>query len=48
MLIFMLLKCSESICLKNAPNIPAKNFYALTRLDENKAKYPMLIFGDAK
>ncbi|CAL9112437.1 unnamed protein product [Musa textilis] len=26
------------ICLKNAPNIPAKNFHALTRLDENRAK----------
>jgi malate dehydrogenase (NADP+) len=24
--------------LKNAPNIPAKNFHALTRLDENRAK----------
>ncbi|CAM0911592.1 unnamed protein product [Alopecurus aequalis] len=26
------------ICLKNAPNLPAKNFHALTRLDENRAK----------
>ncbi|KAH7691684.1 Malate dehydrogenase (NADP(+)) protein [Dioscorea alata] len=26
------------ICMKNAPNIPAKNFHALTRLDENRAK----------
>ncbi|XP_031502671.1 malate dehydrogenase [NADP], chloroplastic-like [Nymphaea colorata] len=26
------------ICLKNAPNIPARNFHALTRLDENRAK----------
>eukprot|EP00249_Psilotum_nudum_P017111 c26166_g7_i1 orf=396-2072(-) len=26
------------ICLKNAPNIPKKNFHALTRLDENRAK----------
>ncbi|KAG7012923.1 Malate dehydrogenase [NADP], chloroplastic, partial [Cucurbita argyrosperma subsp. argyrosperma] len=26
------------ICLKNAPKIPAKNFHALTRLDENRAK----------
>ncbi|PON98607.1 Malate dehydrogenase, NADP-dependent [Trema orientale] len=26
------------ICLKNAPNIPATNFHALTRLDENRAK----------
>ncbi|XAR72152.1 Malate dehydrogenase (NADP(+)) [Bertholletia excelsa] len=26
------------ICLKNAPDIPAKNFHALTRLDENRAK----------
>jgi malate dehydrogenase (NADP+) len=24
--------------LKNAPNIPAKKFHALTRLDENRAK----------
>ncbi|CAA6673323.1 unnamed protein product [Spirodela intermedia] len=24
------------ICLKNAPNIPPKNFHALTRLDENR------------
>lgn len=29
---------SALICLKNAPNIPAKNFHALTRLDENRAK----------
>ncbi|CAI0410840.1 unnamed protein product [Linum tenue] len=26
------------ICMKNAPKIPAKNFHALTRLDENRAK----------
>ncbi|CAL5080237.1 unnamed protein product [Urochloa decumbens] len=26
------------ICLKNAPDIPSKNFHALTRLDENRAK----------
>ncbi|KAL6656529.1 hypothetical protein ACP70R_007355 [Stipagrostis hirtigluma subsp. patula] len=26
------------ICLKNAPDIPAKNFHALTRLDENRSK----------
>ncbi|XP_031102345.1 malate dehydrogenase [NADP], chloroplastic-like isoform X1 [Ipomoea triloba] len=26
------------ICLKNAPGIPAKNFHALTKLDENQAK----------
>uniref|UniRef100_A0A221C784 Malate dehydrogenase [NADP], chloroplastic n=1 Tax=Amaranthus tricolor TaxID=29722 RepID=A0A221C784_AMATR len=26
------------ICLKNAPDIPAKNFHALTRLEENRAK----------
>ncbi|BFI06637.1 malate dehydrogenase (NADP+) [Marchantia polymorpha subsp. ruderalis] len=26
------------IALKNAPRIPAKNFHALTRLDENRAK----------
>ncbi|GAA0164262.1 dehydrogenase [Lithospermum erythrorhizon] len=26
------------ICMKNAPNIPPKNFHALTRLDENRAK----------
>lgn len=26
------------ICLKNAPKIPPKNFHALTRLDENRAK----------
>ncbi|CAN6210136.1 unnamed protein product [Urochloa humidicola] len=26
------------ICLKNAPDIPPKNFHALTRLDENRAK----------
>ena len=30
--------CSALICMKNAPNIPAKNFHALTRLDENRAK----------
>ncbi|KAI5080783.1 hypothetical protein GOP47_0003966 [Adiantum capillus-veneris] len=26
------------ICMKNAPRIPKKNFHALTRLDENRAK----------
>ncbi|EFJ30479.1 hypothetical protein SELMODRAFT_270710 [Selaginella moellendorffii] len=26
------------ICMKNAPRIPSKNFHALTRLDENRAK----------
>ncbi|MCO5596668.1 hypothetical protein L7F22_050736 [Adiantum nelumboides] len=26
------------ICMKNAPRIPNKNFHALTRLDENRAK----------
>ncbi|KAM0019468.1 putative malate dehydrogenase (NADP(+)) [Helianthus debilis subsp. tardiflorus] len=26
------------ICMKNAPKIPPKNFHALTRLDENRAK----------
>ncbi|KAK3124145.1 hypothetical protein QOZ80_8AG0641120 [Eleusine coracana subsp. coracana] len=26
------------ICIKNAPDLPAKNFHALTRLDENRAK----------
>ncbi|KAF8675229.1 hypothetical protein HU200_047898 [Digitaria exilis] len=26
------------ICLKNAPDLPPKNFHALTRLDENRAK----------
>eukprot|EP00245_Coleochaete_scutata_P002531 TRINITY_DN133_c0_g1_i1.p1 TRINITY_DN133_c0_g1~~TRINITY_DN133_c0_g1_i1.p1 ORF type:complete len:453 (+),score=92.73 TRINITY_DN133_c0_g1_i1:178-1536(+) len=26
------------ICMKNAPKIPKKNFHALTRLDENRAK----------
>ncbi|XP_043699803.1 malate dehydrogenase [NADP], chloroplastic-like [Telopea speciosissima] len=29
---------SALIFLKNTPNIPAKNFHALTRLDENRAK----------
>ncbi|KAJ6727328.1 malate dehydrogenase [Salix purpurea] len=33
-----LVMSSALICLKNAPNIPAKNFHALTRLDENRAK----------
>lgn len=33
-----LFDCSALICMKNAPNIPAKNFHALTRLDENRAK----------
>ncbi|CAL9192271.1 unnamed protein product [Musa hybrid cultivar] len=31
-------KTNALICLKNAPNISAKNFHALTRLDENRAK----------
>jgi hypothetical protein len=35
--------CSALICLKNAPNIPAKNFHALTRLDENRAKCQVTI-----
>eukprot|EP00250_Pteridium_aquilinum_P013386 c21311_g1_i1 orf=368-1744(+) len=26
------------ICMKNAPRVPKKNFHALTRLDENRAK----------
>ncbi|KAI4986032.1 hypothetical protein ZWY2020_018662 [Hordeum vulgare] len=30
--------CSALICVKNAPNLPAKNFHALTRWDENRAK----------
>lgn len=38
LLILLRLLCSALICLKNAPNIPAKNFHALTRLDENRAK----------
>lgn len=38
LMIVFLLSCSALICLKNAPNIPAKNFHALTRLDENRAK----------
>ncbi|KAJ8433318.1 hypothetical protein Cgig2_012886 [Carnegiea gigantea] len=36
------------ICLKNAPNIPAKNFHALTRLDENRAKCQVPDFLNAK
>ncbi|PPS00920.1 hypothetical protein GOBAR_AA19741 [Gossypium barbadense] len=31
------------ICMKNAPKIPAKNFHALTRLDENRAKCQLLL-----
>ncbi|KAG1361357.1 Malate dehydrogenase (NADP), chloroplastic [Cocos nucifera] len=31
------------ICLKNAPDLPAKNFHALTRLDENRAKCQMMM-----
>ncbi|EMS57865.1 Malate dehydrogenase [NADP], chloroplastic [Triticum urartu] len=31
------------ICLKNAPNLPAKNFHALTRLDENRAKFQLAL-----
>ncbi|XVF23493.1 hypothetical protein REPUB_Repub13aG0043300 [Reevesia pubescens] len=34
------------ICLKNAPNIPAKNFHALTRLDENRAKCQLALKAD--
>lgn len=30
------------ICLKYAPNLPAKNFHALTRLDENRANCQVL------
>jgi len=29
------------IAMKNAPSIPKKNFHALTRLDENRARYQM-------
>jgi hypothetical protein len=29
---------SALICMNNAPDIPKKNFHALTRLDENRAK----------
>ncbi|XP_056169310.1 malate dehydrogenase [NADP], chloroplastic isoform X2 [Syzygium oleosum] len=35
------------ICLKNAPNIPAKNFHALTRLDENRAKCQLALKAGA-
>lgn len=35
---FFLGSYSALICLKNAPKIPAKNFHALMRLDENRAK----------
>ncbi|KAK3023064.1 hypothetical protein RJ639_043079, partial [Escallonia herrerae] len=36
------------ICMKNAPNIPAKNFHALTRLDENRAKCQVPDFLNAR
>lgn len=29
------------ICSKNAPSIPPENFHALTRLDENRAKFQL-------
>ncbi|CAN6179905.1 unnamed protein product [Urochloa humidicola] len=38
MLLNLLFDDSALICLKNAPDIPPKNFHALTRLDENRAK----------
>ncbi|KAI8563578.1 hypothetical protein RHMOL_Rhmol03G0120200 [Rhododendron molle] len=38
LIMLILFHASALICLKNAPNIPAKNFHALTRLDENRAK----------
>eukprot|EP00240_Pyramimonas_obovata_P001966 CAMPEP_0118925984 /NCGR_PEP_ID=MMETSP1169-20130426/3777_1 /TAXON_ID=36882 /ORGANISM="Pyramimonas obovata, Strain CCMP722" /LENGTH=441 /DNA_ID=CAMNT_0006867437 /DNA_START=63 /DNA_END=1388 /DNA_ORIENTATION=- len=31
------------ICMKNAPSIPPENFHALTRLDENRAKYQLAL-----
>lgn len=31
------------IAMENAPNIPRKNFHALTRLDENRAKCQLAI-----
>ena len=39
---YMYASFSALICLKNAPNLPAKNFHALTRLDENRAKFQVL------
>ena len=33
------------IAMKNAPSIPKKNFTALTRLDENRAKYQLALRG---
>jgi malate/lactate dehydrogenase len=36
---------SALICLKNAPDKPPKNFHALTRLDENRAKCQVLWFA---
>jgi hypothetical protein len=38
LLISYIVLYSALICLKNAPRIPKKNFHALTRLDENRAK----------
>lgn len=29
------------ICMHNAPNIPKENFFAMTRLDENRARYQL-------
>jgi len=29
------------ICMHNAPNIPNENFHAMTRLDENRARYQL-------
>lgn len=29
------------ICAANAPSIPKENFHALTRLDENRAKFQL-------
>ena len=34
----LFVRCSALICMKNAPNLNPKNFHALTRLDENRAK----------
>lgn len=36
------------ICSKNAPNIPAKNFSALTRLDQNRALNQIAIKAGCK
>ncbi|KAJ9176037.1 hypothetical protein P3X46_014527 [Hevea brasiliensis] len=38
--------CNALICLKNAPNIPAKNFHALTMLDENRLALKADVFYD--